>query len=194
MDGENKLEYDGLQYTNTLVLVELSLESKMIEGQTREVAKRFWRTRRRRGSCNLIPGFADHVGDHVVLSPEGAVLVTSPGMEASIPPPPPSIQHQKLQNCLEFKKAIFQVIALRLDRTDHNHHQSNIEYRIFRGVLITLIRHSNRHGSQYQKLNIPRFVAIAIHQREGGAPRAASEKVENARTFTRFWVLRYFAC
>ena len=33
--------------------------------------------------------FADHVGDHVVLFPEGTVLVTSPGTESSYPPPPP---------------------------------------------------------------------------------------------------------
>ena len=34
--------------------------------------------------------FADHVGDYVVvLSPEGTVLVTSPGTESSYPPPPP---------------------------------------------------------------------------------------------------------
>ena len=34
---------------------------------------------------------ADHVGDHVVLSPEGAVLVTSPGTESSYPRPPHSL-------------------------------------------------------------------------------------------------------
>ena len=31
-------------------------------------------------------GADDHVGDHVVLSPEGAVLVESPGTESSNPP------------------------------------------------------------------------------------------------------------
>ena len=31
----------------------------------------------------------DHVRGHVVLSPEGAVPVTSPGTESSTPPPPP---------------------------------------------------------------------------------------------------------
>ena len=31
---------------------------------------------------------ADHVGDHVVLSPEGAVLVTSPGTKSSNSRPP----------------------------------------------------------------------------------------------------------
>ena len=31
---------------------------------------------------------ANRVGDHVVLSPEGAVLVTSPGTESSYPHPP----------------------------------------------------------------------------------------------------------
>ena len=34
---------------------------------------------------------ADHVGDHVVLSPEGAVLVTSPGTKSSFPRPPQSL-------------------------------------------------------------------------------------------------------
>ena len=34
---------------------------------------------------------ADHIGDHVVLSPEGAVLVTSPGTKSSYPRPPQSL-------------------------------------------------------------------------------------------------------
>ena len=36
---------------------------------------------------------ADHVWDHVVLHPEGVVLVTSPGMESSYPRPPQSLKH-----------------------------------------------------------------------------------------------------
>ena len=36
---------------------------------------------------------ADHVvGDHVVLFPEGVVLVTSPGTESSYPRPPPIVE------------------------------------------------------------------------------------------------------
>ena len=34
---------------------------------------------------------ADHAGDHVVLSPEGAVLVISPGMESPNPRPSPFV-------------------------------------------------------------------------------------------------------
>ena len=34
---------------------------------------------------------ADHVGDHVVSSPEGTVLVTSPGTKSSYPHPPQSL-------------------------------------------------------------------------------------------------------
>ena len=34
---------------------------------------------------------ADHVGDHVVSSPEGAILVTSPGIKSSYPRPPHSL-------------------------------------------------------------------------------------------------------
>ena len=34
---------------------------------------------------------ADHVGDHVVLSPEGDVLVTSPETKSSYPRPPQSL-------------------------------------------------------------------------------------------------------
>ena len=37
--------------------------------------------------------FADHIGDDVVLSPEGVVLVTSPGTESSYPRPPQSLEH-----------------------------------------------------------------------------------------------------
>ena len=35
---------------------------------------------------------ADYVGDHVVLSPEGVILVTSPGTESSYPRPPPIVE------------------------------------------------------------------------------------------------------
>ena len=36
----------------------------------------------RRGEMSSFPGkLAEHIGDHVVLSLEGAVLVTSPGTE-----------------------------------------------------------------------------------------------------------------
>ena len=44
------------------------------------------------GGINWIRGkLADNVGDHVVLSPEGAVLVTYPGTESSYPRPPQSL-------------------------------------------------------------------------------------------------------
>ena len=44
------------------------------------------------GQMRLVRGkLADHVGDHVVLSPEGAVLVTSPGTKSSYPRPPQSL-------------------------------------------------------------------------------------------------------
>ena len=38
---------------------------------------------------------ADHVGDYFVLSPEGTVLVTSPGTELSYPRPPQSLNNSK---------------------------------------------------------------------------------------------------
>ena len=48
------------------------------------------------GEMSWIRGkLADHVGDHVVLSPEGVVLVTSPGTESLYPLPP-----QMLNNSL----------------------------------------------------------------------------------------------
>ena len=41
------------------------------------------------GRMSLIRGkLADHVGGHVVLSPEEGILVTSPGTESSYPRPP----------------------------------------------------------------------------------------------------------
>ena len=39
---------------------------------------------------------ADHVEDHVVLSPEGAVLVTYPGTISSYPRPPQSLKHSRI--------------------------------------------------------------------------------------------------
>ena len=41
---------------------------------------------------------ADHVGDHVVSSPEGDVVVTSPGTKSSYPRPPQSLNRSKVQN------------------------------------------------------------------------------------------------
>ena len=35
---------------------------------------------------------ADHVGDHVVLSPEGVVLMTIPRDEIVVFPPPPTVE------------------------------------------------------------------------------------------------------
>ena len=48
---------------------------------------------------------ADHVGDHVALSPEGAVLVTSPGTKLSYPRPPQSLNpSQTVTERLEIRK------------------------------------------------------------------------------------------
>ena len=46
------------------------------------------------GELSWIRGkLADHVGGHVVLSPEEGVLVTSPGTESSYPRPPQSLNN-----------------------------------------------------------------------------------------------------
>ena len=46
------------------------------------------------GGMSCIRGkLADHVGDHLVTSPEGAVLVTSPGTESSYPRPSQSLNN-----------------------------------------------------------------------------------------------------
>ena len=46
------------------------------------------------GAMSRIRGkLADHVGDHVVLSPEGVVAVTSPGTKPSYPRPFQSLKH-----------------------------------------------------------------------------------------------------
>ena len=43
------------------------------------------------GIISIRGKLADYVGGHVVLFPEGAVLVTSPGTESSYPRPPQSL-------------------------------------------------------------------------------------------------------
>ena len=49
------------------------------------------------GEMSSVRGkLANHVGDHVVLSPEGAVLVTSTGTESSYPRPPQSLNNSCL--------------------------------------------------------------------------------------------------
>ena len=40
---------------------------------------------------------ADHVGDHVVLSPEKGVLVTSPGTESSYPRLPQALNNSAVE-------------------------------------------------------------------------------------------------
>ena len=46
------------------------------------------------GGMSSVRGkLANHVGDHVVLSPEGAILVTSTGTESSYPRPPQSLNN-----------------------------------------------------------------------------------------------------
>ena len=50
------------------------------------------------GQMRYIRGkLADHVGDHVVLFPEGSVLVTSPGTKSSYPRPPQSLNTSPAQ-------------------------------------------------------------------------------------------------
>ena len=51
------------------------------------------------GHMNWMRGkIADHAGDHVVLSPEGVVLVTSPGTESSYSRPPQSLKHSRVDD------------------------------------------------------------------------------------------------
>ena len=48
------------------------------------------------GERSYIRGkLADHVEDPVALSPEGVILVTSPGTESSYPRPPQSLKHSR---------------------------------------------------------------------------------------------------
>ena len=48
-----------------------------------------------RGMSWIRGKLADHVGDHVVLSPEKCVLVTSPGTESSYPRLPQSLNNSR---------------------------------------------------------------------------------------------------
>ena len=50
------------------------------------------------GMISIRGKLADHVGDHVVLFPEGAVLVTSPGKESSYPRPPQSLNDSDMND------------------------------------------------------------------------------------------------
>ena len=60
------------------------------------------------GQMRLIRGkLADHVGDHVVLSPEGAVLVTSPGTKSSYPRLPQSVNPSKGEEIMDFNSIHF---------------------------------------------------------------------------------------
>ena len=48
------------------------------------------------GGMSSVRGkLANHVGNHVVLSPEGAILVTSTGTESSYPRPPQSLNNSR---------------------------------------------------------------------------------------------------
>ena len=54
------------------------------------------------GEMSWIRGkLADHVGDHVVLSPEGVVLMTSSWTESLYPRPPQSLKHSQFQSTVD---------------------------------------------------------------------------------------------
>ena len=64
------------------------------------------------GEISSIQGkLADHVGDHVVLSPERVVLVNSPGTESSYPRPPQSLKHSN--TC--FHERIHQLVCCKFE-------------------------------------------------------------------------------
>ena len=48
------------------------------------------------GMSSIWGKLTDHVEDHVVLSPEGAVLVTSPGTKSSYPRPPQPLNNLEI--------------------------------------------------------------------------------------------------
>ena len=56
------------------------------------------------GGMSSVRGkLANHVEDHVVLSPEGVVLVTSTGTESSYPRPPQSLNNSYILALQPFK-------------------------------------------------------------------------------------------
>ena len=72
------------------------------------------------GEMSWIRGkLADHVGGHVVLSPEGAVLVTSPGTESSYSRSPHSLNDSVNEIFLTKKKMPDEIHRL----TNHSQHR-----------------------------------------------------------------------
>ena len=62
------------------------------------------------GGMSWIRGkLADHVGDHVALSPEEGVLVTSPGTESSYPRLPQSLNNSQLEVTRSVHNMIFRL-------------------------------------------------------------------------------------
>ena len=54
------------------------------------------------GRMSSIRGkLADHLGDHVILSPEGTVLATSTGTESLYPHPPQSLNNSRNETLLD---------------------------------------------------------------------------------------------
>ena len=71
------------------------------------------------GEMSYIRGkLADHQGDHIVLFPEGAALVTSPGTEPSYPRPPQSLNDLYEYGCVkDFSITRFRCACSTLART-----------------------------------------------------------------------------
>ena len=73
------------------------------------------------GGMSSVRGkLANHVEDHVVLSPEGVVLVTSTGTESSYPRPP-----QSLNNSLYTCATTFQMMPIAARRQNKQGHYLN---------------------------------------------------------------------
>ena len=84
---------------------------------------------------------ADHVGDHVVLSPEGAILVTSSGTKSSYPRLPQSLNPSTMD------QLIFTSLS-------HTHYWYEVGMLKVPAVVVVVVSHIQRIGCQPEKTTL----------------------------------------
>ena len=114
---------------------------------------------------------ADHVGDHVVLSPEGAALVTSPGTESSYPRPPQSLNNSIDSACITKTAATALQTSVDLDTaaSSDDHVETNIQRE--GGTRNPWLNDRTRSRPNTQQWGVPKRPVIHSAMRHLSSPR-----------------------
>ena len=102
-------------------------------------------TRRVRGKL------ADHVADHLVSSPKGAILVTSPGTNSLYPHPPQSLNPPEQRALRSGRHQSFSIYAKRRNRYE----KKGDDKRVRRCTCYIMpLRYCKRKGETYETMSL----------------------------------------